>query len=69
MISQSIPDLLFLNFCVLAQALLLVDFASEMQLGGCSGYSVTCETGKTCNLYVVLVLYKIEGVIKCDHVR
>ena len=43
MISQSIPDLLFLNFCVLAQALLLVDFASEMQLGGCSGYSVTCE--------------------------
>ena len=38
-----------------------------------SGYKVTCETDATCNLYVVLVLYKFqedgEWVKKCDYLR
>jgi len=56
----------------LVEAVLLADFASAMVLGG--GYKATCETDATCNLYVVLVLYKVLALdgsweTKCDYVR
>lgn len=57
-----------MRYCLL-QAVVLADFASEMNLGGCAGYSSTCETGKTCGLYVMLVLYKVDDEIKCDYLR
>lgn len=56
-------------------------FVCSQVLGG--GYKVTCETDATCNLYVVLVLYKVrvpaavdvgggaedEWETKCDYLR
>jgi hypothetical protein len=57
-------------------------FVCSKVLGG--GYKVTCETDATCNLYVVLVLYKVrvaasagggggagddEWETKCDYLR
>jgi hypothetical protein len=54
------------------EAVILADFASQMVFG--SGYKSTCETDSTCNLYVVLVLYKKKqpnGDVKtvCDYIR
>lgn len=49
------------------EAVILADFSTAMILG--SGYKSTCETDATANLYVVLVLYKINGETKCDYVR
>ena len=50
------------------EAVMLVDFASAMELG--AGSKGTCETTATCNLYVMLVLFKapvyVNGACQCS---